>query len=233
MALLKKQKRRELKDPRFFVPKNKRRYHLKKRIAGIMLIVLSVGALGFWELWGRENISYRKAAVLKEPVDAHTVITSDMLKPKKLESPSSGYIPWEKADSITGLETKYFVAGNQELHREYFQEATFRTGDEFDRYVLSVPDTWLMSQPETLKRGDRAFIYLGEELICETYVAHVKDSYGMEVTYSDRDRFYPSARIESIEIIVSSEQMKKLDLLAEKGNRFTLIYAEDDGNGNV
>ena len=213
--------------------KIKRRYLLKKKIAGILLIVLSVGALGFWELWGRENISYRKVAVLKESLDAHTVITEDMLKPRKMDSPSNGAIPWDKAGKIVGLETRHFVAGNQELHAEYFQEKIFRTGEEFDRYVLSIPDTWLMSQPDTLKRGDKAFIFLGEELILETSVAHVKDNYGMEVTYSDRERFYPSGKAERIEILVSSEQMKKLDLLAKKGNRFTLIYAEDNGNDNV
>ena len=152
---------------------------------------------------------------------------------RKMDSPSNGAIPWDKAGKIVGLETRHFVAGNQELHAEYFQEKIFRTGEEFDRYVLSIPDTWLMSQPDTLKRGDKAFIFLGEELILETSVAHVKDNYGMEVTYSDRERFYPSGKAERIEILVSSEQMKKLDLLAKKGNRFTLIYAEDNGNDNV
>ena len=206
---------------------------MKKKVAGILLIVLSVGALGFWELWGRENISYRKVAVLKESLDAHTVISMDMLKPKKMDSPSNGAIPWERAGILDGLETKHFVAGNQELHPEYFQEVIFRTGEEYDRYILSIPDTWLISQPNTLKRGDKAFIFLGDELICETAVAHVKDSYGMEVTYSDRERFYPSGRPENIEILVNSEQMKRLDLLAKKGNRFTLIYAEDTGNDKV
>ena len=39
---------------------------MKKKIAGILIIVLSIGMLGFWELWGRENLSYRTVAVLKE-----------------------------------------------------------------------------------------------------------------------------------------------------------------------
>jgi hypothetical protein len=214
-------------NTRVFLFLLKRRYGLKKKIAGILLIVLSVGALGFWELWGRENISYRKVAVLKSPVEAHTVITEDMLRPKKMEEPSAGAIPWEKAGTVVGLETKCFIAGNQELHPENFRETEFRTGKEYDRYVLSIPETWLMSQPGTLKRGDKAFIFLGEELIMETVVAHVKDNYGMEVTYDDRDRYYPSGRTEEIEIIVTSEQMKKLDLLVKKGNRFNMIYAED------
>ena len=38
---------------------------MKRRIAGIVLVALSVGALGFWELWGRENITYDKVLVLK------------------------------------------------------------------------------------------------------------------------------------------------------------------------
>ena len=100
---------------------------MKKKIAGILLIVLSVGALGFWELWGRENISYRKVAVLKESLDAHTVITEDMLKSRKMDSPSNGAIPWDKAGKIVGMETRHFVAGNQELHAEYFQEKIFRS----------------------------------------------------------------------------------------------------------
>ena len=74
---------------------------------------------------------------------------------------------------------------------------------------------------------------MGEELICETTVAHVKDNYGMEVTYKDSERFYPSGRTEEVEILVSAEQMQKLDMLAKKGNRFTLIYTEGGGNDDV
>ena len=203
---------------------------MKKKIAGILMIVLSIGALGFWELWGRENISYRTAAVLKDTCEAHTIITEDMLKPKKVETLSKGAIPWKKAGDIVGLETRQYVAGDQELHPEYFGEPELRIGKQFNKYVLSIPETWLMSVPESIKRGDKAFFYLGKKLICETSVIHVKDSYSQEVTYSDMDRFCPSGRVSEIEVIVSAGQMKKLDLLASKGNRFTLIYTEEAGD---
>ena len=194
------------------------------------MIVLSLGALGFWELWGRENLSYRTCAVLYDSLEAHTIITEDMLRPKKIENMSKGAIPWKRAGELIGLETRQFVAGDQELHPEYFGDPELRIGKQFNRYVLSIPETWLMSRPETIRRGDRAFFYLGKKLICETAVIHVKDSYGQEITYSDRDRFYPSGRVSELEIIVSAEQMKKMDLLAAKGNRFTLIYSEEAGN---
>ncbi len=203
---------------------------MKKRICGILMIVLSVGALGFWELWGRENLSYRNIAVLKDSVGAHTEITGDMLRPKKVESATRGAISWNKAANLIGLETRQFVAGDLELHMEYFEEPVLRTGKKFDRYILMIPDTWIMSMPESIRRGDRAFFYLGEKLICETMVAHVKDGYGQEITDTDSSRYYPTGTIKTVEIIVSSEQMEKLDRLANKGNRFNVTYSEETGD---
>ena len=58
---------------------------MKRRIAGIVLVALSVGALGFWELWGRENITYDKVLVLKEASPKNTLISADMLRVKKVD----------------------------------------------------------------------------------------------------------------------------------------------------
>lgn len=200
---------------------------MKRKIAGILIIVLSIGALGFWELWGRENISYKSIAVLKDSLEAHTVITEDMLRLKKAESVSKGAILWSKAHELIGQETRQFVAGDQELHREYFGDPEMRLGKEFDRYVLSIPDTWLISAPVSIRRGDMAYFYLGDKMVCEARVIHVKDSYGQEVTYSDRERFYPSGKETVIEVVMSSAQMEKMNRLSAKGNRFTMIYTEE------
>ena len=69
---------------------------MKKRIAGIVLIVLSVGALGFWELWGRENITYDRVLVLKESLPKNTLITADMLRERKVEKAGEGAIRTEQ-----------------------------------------------------------------------------------------------------------------------------------------
>ena len=204
---------------------------MKKKIAGILIIVLSVGALGFWELWGRENLSYRTIAVLRESCEAHTMITEDMLKPLKVESAPRGAVPWGSASELAGMEARQFIAGEQALHMEYFGEPLMRLGKEFDRYVLNIPDTWLIASPASVRRGDRAFFYLGEKMVCEATVIHVKDSYGQEVTYQDRDRYYPSGRETEIEVIVTSAQMEKMNRLVNKGNRFTLIYTEETDDG--
>ena len=58
---------------------------MKRKIAGILLIVLSLGTLGFWELWGRENMTYDRVLVLKESLPKNTLVTEDMFREKKME----------------------------------------------------------------------------------------------------------------------------------------------------
>lgn len=204
------------------------RQDLRRKVTGIIMILLSIGALGFWEIWGRENLSYRNILVFKEPHEAYTVITDEMLQEVKVENASSKALKPGDRNRILGMETRQYVPEGQELIIEYFRDPVFRTGLSRDSYILKVPDVWIVSCPESIRRGDKAFFYLGEELLCETRVIHVKDSYGQEITYSGLDRYYPTGRMSFIEVMVSADNMRKLSGLAEKGNRFTIIYAEEE-----
>ena len=201
---------------------------MRRKIAGILMILLSIGGLGFWELWGRENLSYRNILVFKEPHEAYTVVTEEMLQEIRVERASSKALKPGDRNRLLGLETRQYVPAGQELNMEYFRETIFRTGLLEDSFVLKVPDVWLVSCPESIKRGDKAFFYLGEELLCEARVIHVKDSYGREITYSGLERYYPTGRMSFMEVMINAENMRKLSALAEKGNRFTIIYAEEE-----
>ena len=88
---------------------------MKRRIAGIVLVVLSVGALGFWELWGRENITYDRVLVLKEPLPKNTLITADKLRVKKVDRAGEDALMEGEKGEIVGLETTQFVPGGNEL----------------------------------------------------------------------------------------------------------------------
>ena len=195
------------------------------------MIVLSIGGLGFWELWGRENLSYRNILVFKESHEAYTVVTEDMLQEIRVERASAKALRAGDLKKITGLETRQYVPALTELNMEFFRETVFRTGHKEDSYVLKVPDLWVVTCPETIRRGDKAFFYLGEELLCEARVIHVKDSFGQEITYSGPERYYPTSRLNLIEVMMNAENVRKLSLLAEKGNRFTIIYAEEEDEG--
>ena len=197
---------------------------MKKRIAGIVLIVLSVGALGFWELWGRENITYDRVLVLKESLPKNTLITADMLRERKVEKAGEGAIRTEQRNEIVGLETGQFIPAGTELYKEYFQESMFSVGEEQGKYILSVPAQWLKAFPQTLRRGDRAFFYCGGEPVTDAVVAYVRDGTNQEVYYGDDERLTSSSSVSLIEIVVDKEQASLLGKLAEKGNKFVVLY---------
>lgn len=197
---------------------------MKKRIAGIVMIVLSVGALGFWELWGRENITYDRVLVLKESLPKNTLITAEMLRERKVEKAGEGAIGAEQRNELVGLETAQFVPAGTELYREYFQESIFSVGEEQGKYILSVPAQWLKAFPQTLRRGDRAFFYCGGEPVTDAVVAYVRDGTNQEVYYGDDERLTSSSSVSLIEIVVDGEQAALLGKLAEKGNKFVILY---------
>ena len=197
---------------------------MKKRIAGIVLIVLSVGALGFWELWGRENITYDRVLVLKESLPKNTLITADMRRERKVEKAGEGAIRTEQRNEIVGLETGQFIPAGTELYKEYFQESIFSVGEEQGKYILSVPAQWLKAFPQTLRRGDRAFFYCGGEPVTDAVVAYVRDGTNQEVYYGDDERLTSSSSVSLIEIVVDKEQASLLGKLAEKGNKFVVLY---------
>ncbi|MBQ1959532.1 MAG: hypothetical protein II354_03795 [Firmicutes bacterium] len=197
---------------------------MKRRIAGIVLVVLSLGALGFWELWGRENITYDRVVVLKESLPKNTLITREMLRERKIENAAEGALTSADAEQLIGLETSQYVAAGTELYEEYFQESKFAVGEEEGKFILSIPEQWLKSCPQTLRRGDRAFFYCAGEIVTDAVVAYVRDGTNQEVYYGGDERLTSSASVSLIEVVVTEEQARLLGKLADKGNKFVLLY---------
>lgn len=197
---------------------------MKRKIAGIMLVMLSLSTLGFWELWGRENLTYDRVLVLKESLPQNTLVTEDMFRERRIEKARDGVILSSQRDELKGLETTQFVPAGTELYREYFQESIFAVGEEEGKYILSVPPQWLKAFPQTLKRGDRAFFYCAGEPVTDAIVAYVRDGTNQEVYYGDEERLSSSSAVSLIEVIVDQKQASTLGKLAEKGNKFVILY---------
>lgn len=197
---------------------------MKKKIAGIAMVLLSLGALGFWELWGRENITYDKVLVFKESQPKNTLVTADMFRERKIENAGKGVILSSQMKELMGMETSQFVPAGTELYKEYFQESIFAVGPEEGKYILSVPSQWLKAFPQTLRRGDRAFFYCGGEPVTDAVVAYVRDGTNQEVYYGDDERLTSSSAVSLIEVIVDEKQAELLGKLAENGNKFVILY---------
>jgi len=116
------------------------------------------------------------------------------------------------------------VAAGTELYMEYFQESKFAVGEEEGKFILSIPEQWLKSFPQTLKRGDRAFFYCAGEIVTDAVVAYVRDGTNQEVYYGDDERLTSSASVSLIEVVVTEEQARLLGKLADKDNKFVILY---------
>ena len=195
---------------------------MNRRIIGLAMITVTLAAIGIWEFWGRENISYRQVIVLREDTKAHTVISEDDIQTKKLESPSGEALTEADAEKLIGMETSQYVAADTELRREYFQTSQFAVGQDSGKALMSLPSDWLLSFPQTLRRGDKVNIYNGTVKLMEAVTAHVKDSGGQEVLSQDSQRMEASSALSHIEIIGSEEDLLELSKLASEGAKFTL-----------
>ena len=195
---------------------------MNRRIIGLAMITVTLAAIGIWEFWGRENISYRQVILLKEDTKAHTVISEDDIQTKKLESPSGEALTEADAENLIGMETSQYVAADTELRREYFQTSQFAVGQDSGKALMSLSSDWLLSFPQTLRRGDKVSIYNGTVKLMEAVTAHVKDSGGQEVLSQDSQRMEASSALSHIEIIGSEEDLVELSKLASEGAKFTL-----------
>lgn len=195
---------------------------MNRRIIGLAMITVTLAAIGIWEFWGRENISYRQVIVLREDTKAHTVISEDDIQTKKLESPSGEALTEADAENLIGMETSQYVAADTELRREYFQTSQLAVGQDSGKALMSLPSDWLLSFPQTLRRGDKVNIYNGTVKLMEAVTAHVKDSGGQEVLSQDSQRMEASSALSHIEIIGSEEDLVELSKLASEGAKFTL-----------
>ena len=196
----------------------------KKRIIGIILILSTLTALAFWELWGRSHLGYQKIPVLKKDAERYTKITADMLTFKPLEHPNKGPLTKAEVSALEGMAAGQYIPAGEPLYANYFTEPTYMTGEGTGTFILALPEQWLTAYPQTLRRGDRVFFYCGGEAVTDAIAVHVKDGNNQEIYSAGNERLQDSGRVQSIEVAVNAAQAAQLERLAAKGNRFLLVY---------
>lgn len=196
---------------------------MNRRVIGFAMIVITMITIGIWEFWGRETIAYKSVLMLKEDLPANTVVSEEDFKIRKVESPSQYALSPKDKENLIGCETSQYVAADAELRKEYFCESKFTVGGDTGRSVMYLPMEWLLSCPQTLRRGDEITIYNNKVKVLEAVVGYVKDSGNQEVKSLDRDRLDSSAIVSHVEIIAGDDELVELARLAAEGNRFALL----------
>lgn len=206
-------------------------------VIGLVIIALMLGIVWYWETYGREFYFYQDAVVLMQDVQRGTLITEDMLTTKKVEASQLIEQAILDKEKIIGLEAKQFIPQNAQLHPNYFETPSLMTDE--DRYIVRIPNDWLYSIPNTLRRKDRVLFYLMQsdeifnhhlgKVVMETTVAYVKDSANREVqTVSTQDRMDGSSVISEVLVFLTPEQVETLEKLTENGGKLIVMHSEGE-----
>lgn len=218
-----------------------------KGIIGLLLIVISVGLIFYWEVYGRESILYNDVVVLTQEVKKNDVITEEMVTYEKREGNTIIEGAIIDARGIIGKAASCFIPKGAQLVKKYFENTELVLSE--DEYIFRVPNEWLKAYPNSLRRGDTIFFHeistdtitqgtsdglvnlehyrplVQDEAIASVTVAYAKDSANREViTLSEEERFNGSSKINEIEIIVDVETVNLLRKSIEDGKVFILMY---------
>ena len=190
------------------------------------MIVLSLSLMGVWEFWGREELAYEDILVLRKPLEAGTILSEDSFSVKKADSPSKEALRPGDRSELVGLATSQYVADDLELRREYFTPVEYRVGGDTGRGIMALSMDWLLSYPQTLRRGDKVELYKESKKLGECVVAHVRDSANNEIVFSPGDRSSSTGTALYVEVIGEIGTLVGISKEAAKGNRFSLINVQ-------
>ncbi len=194
-----------------------------KSILGILLIILSIAGLLFWEWKGRDVIFMEEVLVAKEAIQKGTEVNSSMFittgVPK--ENLLSGALIPDEINRIQGKVVSQFIAGNDQIIMDYFRTSEFYLAE--DESIFVIEPEWVVMRSSSLRRGDVVDIYSnnGGGLIGTFMLAFVKDEVEREVkdvgdethSYIEQDilkRTDSTSVIDHIEIITTLSEYEKL-----------------------
>lgn len=196
----------------------------RKKIFGLALIILSLTGMLIWEAKGRDIFTMEEILVLKENIDKNQIITDEMIVATKAREVSKDAIRPKDKNKILGLESVQFVHKATPIFLEYFEKTELIADSESNKYIMAIPNKWLLSYPQSLRRGDTAFFYVDGNRVASAIVVYAKDGTNKEVVSSDSTRLEGSSNISLVEVIVDEEKANELSTLASLGNRFVIMY---------
>lgn len=207
----------------------------KKRVIGILLLIIAITFFIFWELVGRKQFLFKTVVVFNENINKGVKITYDLLSTKKVEVDNCILNVIDNPKEIVGKESKHFIPAKTQLITEYFEESILNLTK--DNKIMKLPDSWVYSFPQTIRRKDKIFIYAIKDgnaeskvinnkkyLIFQTVVAYAKDTNNKEVESLDIDRLNGSSVVSNIEVIITDNQYKMLLDWIRKGYKFIIMY---------
>jgi hypothetical protein len=218
-------------------------------ILGIVLMLATLAMIYFWETVGRERFLYTEVVVANQSIEKGTAISPDMVDLIKIDPDNLMEGAVVRIDEVIGKYSAQFIPKYSQLSLAYLKDESVGTKRK-ERYIFTIPSDWIITFPNSLRRGDTVYFYPVKEEIesgkhnelsssqvsikatkenelvkCE--VAYLKDSGNREVVNTvGKERYDASANISSIEIITDYKDMSYLENMAASGWKFIILYKE-------
>lgn len=154
-----------------------------RSVLGLLLILLSIAGLFFWEWKGRETILLEEVLVAKEEIKKGIMVDSSMFILKgvpKTNMLEEALIPGDMA-LIQGKMASQLIAKNDQILVKYFRENDFYL--DRGESIFVIDPGWVAMRSSALRRGDIVDIYgsNGFGLLGTFRIAFVKDASEREV----------------------------------------------------
>lgn len=191
---------------------------------GIFLMVVFLGAVWFWESYGREMYVYSQVIVASEDIKEGTPITQDMIAYEKIETTKIIKGDVTDPNAIIGKVARHFIPKLAQMHDAYVIAPDLMT--DKDHFITPIPKEWIKAIPNTLRRGDTAYICFVNSNLFVDQNANIKS------TETDQ----PITRDSQGNIIqsVSPAQVQAMDTIPDAPEIKTVIaYVKDSANREV
>lgn len=195
---------------------------VKKRrvIISCVLIVIGISSLLFWEIWGREYVTYESVITASTDIKQGDIISEKLLKEKPFQKNNviSHAVKKEDVPNIMGMIAKQNIVKGSQLHSSYLTipEKYIEKGES----IYKLPAEWIDMRSASIRKGDVIEIYGQDGVSLGRFkVAFVKDEQEREITSLENeyqetlDRTESTGVINNIEIITTLE---KYDLIKQR-----------------
>lgn len=208
-----------------------------RTLLGILLIILSILSLLWWENMGREELLMESVMVAINNIEKGNVINEkNFIEIKNItESTIPGAITPQNFNKINGLVAKQYIPKLAQVTTSMFTEKNKILLDGYS--IFPIKNKWIDSRSSSLRKGDEIDIYdeKGEVYVGTFKTAYVKDSNEQEVVGTEENhseemlqRNFSSSMIAHVEIITSIVEYKKIWKLAEEQQMKFLIVQKGE-----
>jgi len=194
-----------------------------RSVLGILLILLSLAGLLFWEMRGREMILTETVLVAKQEITKGTIVDQSMFTVKGIPKSNllENALGPEDMAALQGSMSAQFIARNGQIIPEYFQKKDLYL--ENDESIFVIRPEWIAMRSSALRRGDIVDLYDDHDIgfLGSYQIAYVKDEAEREVVDADEttgkstaggilERTNSTSVIHHIEIITTLKEYERL-----------------------